>query len=281
MKKLLGILLAGMMLVGCSSTPATPSETPASTTGTEGTAGTFTVAMECNYAPFNWSQTEANETAVKITSADYCDGYDVAMARKIADAMGKELQIKAIAWEGLITALNNGEVDAIIAGMTATPERAEAVDFTNPYYESEMVMIVRGDDGLVSATSIQDFTGKKVLGQVNTLYDEVIDQIEGVNHLTPQATYPRMVLALQQGEADALTAELPVAQGVVAANPDLKIVTFADGKGFEADTTVSIAVKKGNTELLNQIQSALDSITEEERVEIMKQATDRQPATAE
>ncbi|MPN38839.1 hypothetical protein SDC9_186364 [bioreactor metagenome] len=90
-----------------------------------------------------------------------------------------------------------------------------------------------------------------------------------------------MVLALQQGEADALTAELPVAQGVIAANPELKIVTFADGKGFEADTTVSIAVKKGNTELLNQIQSALDSITEEERVEIMKQATDRQPATAE
>lgn len=276
MKKLLTILVASMIMVGCSSKTPSASQTPAGDA-----SETFTVAMECNYAPFNWSQTEANDTAVKITSADYCDGYDVAIARKIAESMGKELQIKAIAWEGLITALDNGEVDAIIAGMTATPERAEAVDFTLPYYESEMVMIVRGDDALVNATSIQDFSGKKVLGQMNTLYDEIIDQITNVNHLTPQATYPRMVLALQQGEADALTAELPVAQGVVAANPSLKIVTFADGKGFDADTTVSIAVKKGNADLLAQIQAGLDSISEEERVEIMKQATDRQPATAE
>lgn len=273
MKKLLGLLAASMILVGCSSKPATTNSTA--------TTETFTVAMECNYAPFNWSQTEANDTAVKITAVDYCDGYDVAIARKIAESMGQELEIKAIAWEGLITALNNGEVDAIIAGMTATPERAEAVDFTSPYYESEMVMIVRGDDALANATSIQDFSGKKVLGQMNTLYDEIIDQITNVDHLTPQATYPRMVLALQQGEADALTAELPVAQGVVAANPSLQIVTFAEGKGFDADTTVSIAVQKGNSDLLTQIQTALDSITEEERVEIMKQATDRQPATAE
>ncbi|SJZ41511.1 transporter substrate-binding domain-containing protein [Anaerorhabdus furcosa] len=278
MKKVLVLLTAGLLLVGCSSAPATPNSTGQPT---EGTKEKFTVAMECNYAPFNWTQTTANDTAVQISATDYCDGYDVAIARKIADSLGQELEIKSIAWEGLITGLNNDEVDAIIAGMTATPERAEAIDFTKPYYESQMVMIVRGDDELANATSIQDFTGKKVLGQINTLYDDVIDQIEGVNHMTPQATYPRMVLSLQQGEVDGLTAELPVAQGVVAANPDLKIVTFEEGKGFDADTTVSIAIKKGNTELLNKVQAALDSITEEERVEIMKAATDRQPATAE
>jgi putative lysine transport system substrate-binding protein len=266
------------MLVGCSSTPAEKEPSADGETAKE----KFTVAMECNYAPFNWTQTSSNDSAIQISATDYCDGYDVAMARKIADSLGQELEVKSIAWEGLITALNNDEVDAIIAGMTATPERAEAVDFTNPYYESQMVLVVRAsDEALANATSIQDFSGYKVLGQINTLYDEIIDQIEGVNHMTPQATYPRMVLALQQGEVDALTAELPVAQGVVAANPDLKIVTFEDGKGFEADTTVSIAIKKGNTELLNQVQSALDTITEEERVGIMQAATDRQPATAE
>lgn len=279
MKKLVALFIAGLMLVGCSSAPATPESTDQPTEG--GTKEKFTVAMECNYAPFNWTQSTASDTAVQISATDYCDGYDVAIARKIADSLGQELEVKSIAWEGLITGLNNDEVDAVIAGMTATPERAEAVDFTSPYYESQMVMIVRADDELANATSIQDFTGKKVLGQINTLYDDVIDQIEGVNHMTPQATYPRMVLSLQQGEADGLTAELPVAQGVVAANPDLKIVTFDDGKGFEADTTVSIAIKKGNTDLLTKIQAALDSITEEERVDIMKAATDRQPATAE
>lgn len=280
MKKLLSLLLVSFLLVGC--TPANNDPKPEATQGTTPTTEKFTVGMECNYAPFNWSQVETSDTAKPISSVDYCDGYDVVIATKIAEALGQEVEIKAIAWEGLITALNNGEIDAVIAGMTATPERMEAVDFTAPYYESQMVMIVnKSNEKLVNATSIQDFGGYKVLGQLNTLYDEVIDQIEGVTHVTPQATYPRMILSLQQGEADALTAELPVAQGVVAANPDLTIVTFEDGKGFEADTTVSIAVSKQNKELLDKIQAALDTITEEERVEIMKLATDRQPATAE
>lgn len=276
MKRLCSLLVVGFMLVGCSSTPA-KNESAESNVGEK-----FTVAMECNYAPFNWTQTDGADTAVQISATDYCDGYDVVIAKRIADSLGQELEIKSIAWEGLITALNNDEVDAIIAGMTATPERAEAVDFTNPYYESQMVLVVRtSDEALVNAKSIQDFSGFKVLGQINTLYDDIIDQIEGVNHMTPQATYPRMVLALQQGEVDALTAELPVAKGVVAANPDLSIVTFDGENGFDADTTVSIAIKKGNTDLLNQVQLALDSITEQERVEIMQAATDRQPATTE
>ena len=165
--------------------------------------------------------------------------------------------------------------------MTETPERAEAVNFTTPYYESQMVVIVRADSELTGITDIQQLSGYNVLGQANTTYDEIIDQIEGVNHMTPLSAYPRMVLSLTSGEADAITAELPVATGVVAANPGLAIVTFAEGKGFVVDTSVSIAVAKENTDLLNAIQTALDSISEADRLAIMEAAVGRQPSVEE
>lgn len=273
-RRILAAILAAMMtltlLAGCGGTSG-GSSAPAE-------KKTFTVGMECNYAPFNWTQVEGDDLTVPLESAGHAGGYDVVMAKALADKMGMELVIKKLAWEGLEPAVTSGEIDAIIAGMTATPERKENADFTTPYYESEMVCIVRGDDPLAQATSLADFTGKNVQGQQNTLYDDIIDQIPGVNHMTPLQSYPLMVVSLQNGEADALTAELPVATGVVTSNPSLAIVRFEDGKGFEADTTVSIAVKKGNTELLNAIQAALDTIDADTRNQWMTDAVSRQPA---
>ena len=126
MKKLLCLLLA-MMLVGCSSSTSEGSTT------TETTKDTFTVGMECDYAPFNWTQVEDSETAVKISDVDYCDGYDVVMATRIANELGLELQVKKVSWDNLIPSINNGDIDAIIAGMTDTEERRQEVDFTDPY----------------------------------------------------------------------------------------------------------------------------------------------------
>ena len=307
MKRILALTLAAMLaLAGCSgsgsqsqaeetsSASATSSEAAASEATSEAASeeaaegdaavvtveeGKFTVGMECAYPPFNWSQLEATDTAVDIGSASYADGYDVVMGRHIAEQMGLELVVKPIAWEGLEPAVNNGEIDAIIAGMTATPEREENADFTEPYYESQMVIIVPQDSDLVNVTNIQERSGRRVLGQLNTLYDTVIDQIEGVDHATPLATYPLMVAALKSGDVDALTAELPVAVGVCSSNPDLTYVQFEEGNGFEADTSVSIAVKKGNTALLEAIQAALDTVDEETRQQWMIDATNRQPAT--
>lgn len=266
----LAAMMTAVLMTGCGGSGA-PS-------GSQAAAKTFTVGMECNYAPFNWTQVESDEYSVPLEGAGHAGGYDVMMAKALADKMGATLVIKKLAWEGLEPAVTSGEIDAIIAGMTATPERQENADFTTPYYESEMVCIVRKDDALAGATSLADFTGKNVQGQQNTIYDEIIDQIPGVNHMTPLASYPLMVLALQNGDADALTAELPVATGVVTSNPNLAIVKFEAGKGFEADTTVSIAVKKGNTELLNAVQAALDTIDAETRTQWMTDAVGRQPA---
>ena len=269
MRKIIAVLLLCFCIAGCAGSDQDTS------------ADVLRVGMECDYAPFNWTQVEDSDTTVAISSVDYADGYDVVIASMIAEKLGMEVEIVKTDWDSLIPSLNAGAIDCIIAGMTETPERAEEVNFTTPYYESDMVVIVRKDSDLVNITDIQQMKGYKVLGQSNTTYDEVIDQINGVVHMVPLATYPRMVLSLQAGEADAITAELPVANGVVSANPDLTIVTFEDGKGFVVDTSVSIAVAKENTELLEAIQGALDEISDAERLSIMEAAVGRQPAVGE
>ena len=280
--RMIALALAVMLaLAGCGGGTSSSQSSESSEAGAPVEKTQFVVGMECNYAPFNWTRVEDGESAVSLGGAGYADGYDVVMAKYIADALGKELVIKKIEWTGLEPAVSNGEIDAIIAGMTATPEREEGVDFTQPYYESEMVCIVKADSDLAAATSLADFSGRRVLGQLNTTYDEIIDQIPEVEHLTPMQSYPLMVVALQNGEAEALTAELPVAEGIVAANPDLTIVRFAEGQGFEVDTTVSIAVAEGNTELRDAIQGVLDTIDTDTRNQWMRAAVERQPAVEE
>ena len=267
-KKVSVVALSLVLLAGCG-TPSTKNSND---------DHKLTVGMECNYAPFNWSTTTANEYTQQISNVDYCDGYDVAIAKKIADSLGMELEIVKYDWDNLIPGLQNNEIDAVIAGMTATEDRKMSVDFTDPYYTSQEVVIVRKDSNLTSITDIQELKGKTVKGQLNTLYDSIIDQIEGVNHGTAMDNYPSLVNDLLNKGCDAITAELPVAEGIVASNPDLTYVTFKEGYGFTADTSVSIAVKKDNTELLDKLQKALNAISEEERQQMMLEAVERQPA---
>lgn len=240
----------------------------------------FVVGMECNYAPFNWQSNEQTDTSVAIGGAGYCDGYDVRVARYVAEQLDREIEVKKVSWEGLQPALNSGEIDVVIAGMTADDKRRAGMDFTTPYYESEMVMIVRKSDKKVAKyNDIQQFKGKTVIGQKSTNYDTVIDQIKGVKHATPKATYPEMIVALQKKEVDGITAELPVAEGAVAANKDLTIVHFKKGKGFDIDTSVSIAMKKGtsDSQLFKDVQKAVDNLSKKTRDEWMKEARKAQP----
>lgn len=276
MKRIVKLCMAFAMtlsLVGCGGGS---SDSSSSTSDKK----QFVVGMECGYAPFNWQTSTKTDTSVSLGNSGYADGYDVQIAKMIADDLGMDLVIKKIAWDGLPVALEAGEIDAIIAGMTANDEREEGIDFTTPYYDSEgMIMIVRKDSEEAKYTDIQQFSGKNVVGQKGTNYDDVIDQIKGVNHVTPKATYPEMVVALQQGDVDGITAEMAVAEGVLAANKDLTVVKFADGKGFDCDTTVSIGLKEGTrgTDFFEKVQKSLDKISTDKRKELMSQAVENQP----
>ena len=282
MRKLTAVaaVSAAMILTGCGSS------TTGTATTTSSDSGTFRVGMECNYAPFNWTTTTEGEYTQPLSSSDFCDGYDVVIATTIAKTLGKDVQIVKTDWDALIVDLQQGSLDAIIAGMTETPERAEQVSFTSPYYVSPEVVIIRKDSDLTAITDIQELSGRKVQGQMGTLYDTIIDDIDGVVHVEAATDFPAAINALQHGDVDAVTSELPVAIGVCAANPDLTYVQFEQGHGFtsagdEGGVTVSIAVAKENTELLKDVQAALDQISEADRAAAMEAAVLRQPASEE
>ena len=240
------------------------------------------VGLEAAYAPFNWATPTENGFTVPIANQTgfYADGFDVVMAQEIADALGLTLVIRAIEWDGLIPALLAGEIDLIVAGMSPTSERAQTVAFSDPYFQSEQVMVVRNDGNYADASSLADFTGARVVAQLGTLQDDLIDQITGVNHQAALNDYASLVTALLNNASDAFVAELPVAMGIVAANPSLSYITFIDGNGFTVtpeDVTVSVALRQEDTALLSAINDALNAISTETRNGYMEAALSRQP----
>ncbi len=125
--------------------------------------------MECGYAPFNWTDPSANETNVKISGGDgYCDGYDVQVAVALAESLNVPLEIRKINWEGLVTALQAGSIDVILAGMSPTAERMEQIAFSTDYFNSEQVVVVRTDSPFAEADALVDFAGATLVSQLGT-----------------------------------------------------------------------------------------------------------------
>ena len=122
--------------------------------------GVLKVAMECAYAPFNWTQADDSNGAVPISgTSDYAYGYDVMFAKKIAEHLGCELEIVKMEWDALIPALQSGSVDAVIAGQCITADRAAQVDFSDPYYYASIVCLVKSDGAYAGAAGISGFSG--------------------------------------------------------------------------------------------------------------------------
>ena len=246
--------------------------------------GSITVGMECAYAPFNWTvpENDARSEAMPIDGSNqYCDGYDMEIAQTIAEALNVDLVVKAINWEALIPSLaQSGEIDMIIAGMSPTANRAQTVAFTDEYYASTHVVVLHKDSVYAEATSIDDFSGAQIVGQMGTIYDEVIDQMDGVIHANALEDVPTIVTAVKTGALDATVLELPVAVAITKANPSLTYIEFTEGNGFDVsyeDRVVSIAVRQNDVTLLDEINTVLMSISFETREEWMLDAIDRQP----
>ena len=191
-------------------------------------AGVLKVGMECNYAPYNWSQTTETEYTVKVKDGMYADGYDVQIAKKIADELGVTLEIKPIEWDGLIPALESGEIDMVIAGMSPTEKRKLSIDFSDTYFDSNLVIVLKKDSDYASATKIADFKDAKITGQLNTFHYDVIDQIEGVNKQTALADFAALTQALDSGTIDGYVCEKPGAVSAVAANDSFTYIEFAE-----------------------------------------------------
>ena len=265
MKRIVTILLAALMLLSTCAMAE----------------GQFRVGMECDYPPFNWTQVEADDNSVPIDGGmGYAGGYDVEIAKQIAAALEKELVVVKIEWDGLIPALNSGMIDAVIAGMSPTAERKITVDFTDAYYNSDLVVVVRKDGAFAEAASLADFAGAKITAQLNTFHYTVIPQLEGVNQMPAMETFPAMITALTSGAIDGYISERPGAVSAIAANADLTFVT----PGFEAseeDTSVAVALRQGQPELIDEINAVLAGISADDRNALMDNAVLNQPVSAQ
>jgi putative lysine transport system substrate-binding protein len=260
-----------LLLAGCG--------TSKSSTSGSSEDNTFKVGLEAGYAPFNWTQNDDSNGAVKIDgSAEYAGGYDVEIAKKVAEGLGKELVIVKTEWDGLVPALTSGKIDAIIAGMSPTEKRKETIDFSDNYYKSNLIMVVKKGSKYEGATSIQDFKGAKVTAQLNTFHYSVIDQIEGVNKKTAMDNFPAMRVALESGIIDGYVSERPEGVSASAANENYVMVEFEEGfETSEDDTAIAVGLAKGS-DLTDKINEALAGISEEERTSIMDSAIKNQPA---
>lgn len=112
----------------------------------------LTVGMEVANAPFNWSQNDDLNGAVPVVGTqEFANGYDVQIAKRIADELGMKLEVVKIEWDGLLPAVQSGKIDAIIAGMSSTEERKKVLDFTKNYYETDIVLVTRSDSNYKDA----------------------------------------------------------------------------------------------------------------------------------
>ena len=291
MRKITCLVLAMLLtlsLAACGGKTESTATTAAASSSTGVEDGVLTIAMECAYAPYNWTQGDDANGAVPISNVpgSYANGYDVMIGKKIAEANGWQLEVIQSDWDSLVPGVQTGIFDAVIAGQSMTAERSEQVDFAGPYFYATIVCVTKKDSPFASAKSIKDLTGGKCTAQIATIwYDQCLPQIEGANVQTAAETAPAMLMALETGSVDFICTDMPTAQGAVAAYPDMTILDFSGTDGdFQfsdqvraENVNIGVSVKKGNTELKDKIDAVLSTMTQDDMNALMQQAIAVQP----
>lgn len=240
---------------------------------------TLTVGLECGYIPFNFTQTTDANGAVKISNADgYANGYDILIAKRIADALGKELVIVKTEWDSLVPGIEASTLDLVIAGMSPTAERRKTIDFSEAYYESNLVIVVRKDGKYTEAKNLDDFNGAKLVAQQGTFHNDALQEqarAHGIVAGTPMSTFPEMTIALNAKTIDGYVAEEPGAIADCAANKDLTYVHLTNNStGFttsEEDTQIAIGMKYGYDQK-DAVNNVLLGLSKEDRLALMEDA---------
>ena len=181
-------------------------------------------------------------------------GFDVEVARAIAAKAGLPLKIEDMKFDSLLPALDAGKVDMVLAGMTITPDRAKNVDFSDPYYKATQVVLIRKGDPV--PTSKEDLKGRTISVQLGTTGDGAAAEIAGQENVRQFTSMIDAVVELMNSKVDFTVLDEQPAINFQKKNPaDLELVRLA----FD-DEYYGVAVKKGNAELLAQINEALAEI---------------------
>lgn len=256
------------------------------------------IGMEANYQPFNWTEKSSSDYTLPIYATnEFTDGYDVQIAKYLSKDLNKEVVVKRMVWDSLIPALNNDEINMVLAGMTATAKRKESIDFSDPYLKSDLAFLIKTEnmpldygtkDKPASYSQLLElFKGKSLICQANVVGDDFISTyFTGVDssilHDKPLTTYPQAANNVKSGISFAMPAEEPVVNAMT--NLGGLSVLYCDysflSEEDQNNLTVSVGIKKGNTELLNEINSSLAKLTDEEKSKMMGEAANRSAKNA-
>ena len=278
MKRKIALVLAMIMLVGCMFVGCGKKTDEQADSGRK----VLRVAMECAYAPYNWTQNTDANGAVKIKDSNaYAYGYDVMMAKKIAEALDMDLEIHKQDWDSLVPAVMAGTVDCVIAGQSITSDRLQSVDFSTPYYYASIVTLTKADSKYASAASVADLAGATCTSQINTVWYDCLDQIPDANKLPAQETAGNAIVAVSSGKVDLMVTDEPTAMAACAANSGLKMLNFSGTDGdfevSEEEINIGISMQKGNTELKDAINGVLATMTVDDYTAMMQEAISVQP----
>lgn len=230
MKKwLIGIILGLVFLTGCSRNE-----------------NQLILVTEAGFAPYEYYENG------KIV------GVDIDIANEIANYIGKELVVKDIAFDSIINELNSGKADFAAAGMSITPERLQEVDFSIEYITSNQVVIVRKDSNI----TMNEIDGKKIAVQLGNVADSYATKNYKNSKIVRQKKYLTMVEDLKASKVDLIIMDNLPAQEIIKANDGLKLLP-----GYLFSDSYGIAVKKGNTDLLNNINTVLEKLQSEGKIE--------------
>jgi len=235
------LLLMGMLAVlsGCGGKES--AKQPAAT------EKVMKVVTEAGFAPFEFKE-----------SGEFV-GFDIDIIKAIAEAEGYKVELAHMGFESLIPALQSDKADCAIAGMSITPDRQESVDFATPYFDAGLIVAVAKDtEGI---TTLDDLKGKKIACQVGTIGADACNSVKEKDSKTTVRTFDTIgeaFMELEKGGVNAVVNDYAVTAYYIktTGNDKTKMV----GELFSADDHYGIAVKKGNTEMLNVINDGLTKI---------------------
>ena len=272
MKKFLSLVIAttlSLSLVACSSSQNTNESSSQSTVSSENTTdgsnesnnnsalakikekGELIMATSPDYPPYEFKIMEDGKEKVV--------GFDISIAEEIAKDMGVDLRVLELDFNGLLVSLNANKADIVMAGMTPDEERVKAVDFSEIYYLAEQGIMV-STDNKDSLNTLESLAGKKVGVQKGSVQEKIATEQLPDAKIVSLLKLPNIILELKAGNIDAAIVELPVAEGYVKQYPDLAI---SDAKVADETGGSAIAIKKGNQDIVEQVNSTIKRLQDE------------------
>ena len=216
--------------------------------------GKLVVAISPDYAPF--------EFKTLVNGKDTIVGADVELAKAIADELGVKLELSSMSFDNVLSSLQTGKADMAISGLSATKERKNAYDFSDPYYETENAILVKSSN-LDKFASIDSLANQKVAVQKGTIEEGLAkDQLKD-SKIVSLTAMGEAINELKSGQVQAVDLEKPVAEGYLSQNSDIALAGFAL-KTSDGDAK-AVAMPKGSGKMVKTVNKVIKKLAKDDK----------------